>query len=153
MPTWNGGYGDTLTAPVFAPTGPHPGEIVMEPALTQVIELAIALVMAVIALVQNRQKGEVIAFFDPENDIVTSPPSSVPARSWKMDDVTKKWLCAGHSPEEQASLLQQVADDQVNDTDVKGLFLSFTGKQLKRTPRTRCTPGTGCQNSSRSVVS
>jgi hypothetical protein len=110
MPTWNGGYGDTLTAPVFAPTGPHPGEIVMEPALTQVIELAIALVMAVIALVQNRQKGEVIAFFDPENDIVTSPPSSVPARSWKMDEVTKKWLCAGHSPEEQASLLRQVAD-------------------------------------------
>jgi hypothetical protein len=67
--------------------------------------------LVIIAFWQNRQKGQVIAFFDPENDIVTSPPSSVPARSWKMDDVTKKWLCAGHSPEEQASLLQQVADD------------------------------------------
>ena len=27
-----------------------------------------------------------------------------------MDDATRQWLCAGHSPDEQASLLQQVAD-------------------------------------------
>jgi hypothetical protein len=84
----------------------------MEPTLTQVIEMAIALLMAVIAFWQNRQKGQVVAFFDPENDSVTSPPSSVPARSWKMDDTTRKWLCAGHSPEEQSSLLQQVADSE-----------------------------------------
>ena len=27
-----------------------------------------------------------------------------------MDDATKQWLCTGHPPYEQASLLQQVAD-------------------------------------------
>jgi hypothetical protein len=66
--------------------------------------------MAVIAYWQNRQKGQVVTFFDPTNEDVTTPPSSVPSRSWKMDDATKMWLCAGHSPEEQALLLQQVAD-------------------------------------------
>jgi hypothetical protein len=67
--------------------------------------------MAVIAYWQNRQKGQVVAFFDPANDSVTTAPSSVPSRSWKMDD--EKRLCAGRSPEEQASLLQQVADAEV----------------------------------------
>jgi hypothetical protein len=44
------------------------------------------------------------------NAPVTNPLSSIPARSWKMDDTPKTWLCAGHSPEEQASLLKRVAD-------------------------------------------
>jgi hypothetical protein len=58
----------------------------------QVIELAIALLMAVVALEQNRQKGQVVAILNPNEDIVTTPPTSVPARSWKMDEVSKKWL-------------------------------------------------------------
>ncbi|NYT17738.1 MAG: hypothetical protein GKC06_07015 [Methanomicrobiales archaeon] len=82
----------------------------MEAALTQVIEMAIALLMAVIAFWQHRRKQEVVAFFDPRDSGVTTPPASVPSRSWTMDDATKQWLCAGHSPDEQASLLQQVAD-------------------------------------------
>jgi hypothetical protein len=82
----------------------------MDSSLTQLIELAVAFIMALIAYWQNRQKGQVVAFFDPANENVTTPPSSVPSRSWKMDDATKTWLCAGHSPVEQASLLQQVAD-------------------------------------------
>ena len=81
----------------------------MEPALTEIIEMAIALLMAVIAYWQHRQKKEVVAFFDPTDSRVTTPPASVQSRSWKMDDATKQWLCAGHSAEEQASLLQQVA--------------------------------------------
>ena len=32
------------------------------------------------------------------------------ARSWKMSDETKKWVICGHSPEDQASLLKQIAD-------------------------------------------
>ena len=82
----------------------------MEPALTEIIEMEIALVMAVIAFWKHRQKQEVVAFFDPKDAGVTSPPASVPSRSWKMDDATKQWLCAGHPAEEQASLLRQVAD-------------------------------------------
>jgi hypothetical protein len=34
-----------------------------------------------------------------------------------MDDATKKWLCAGHSAEEQASLLKQVADDEAQQKE------------------------------------
>jgi DUF438 domain-containing protein len=82
----------------------------MEAALTQIIEMAIALVMAVTAFWQHRQKQEVVAFFDPKDTGVTAPPASVPSRSWTMDDATRQWLCTGHLPEEQVSLLQQVAD-------------------------------------------
>ncbi|MBP1927694.1 hypothetical protein J2741_000241 [Methanolinea mesophila] len=38
------------------------------------------------------------------------PPPEVAARSWKMTDETKKWVICGHSPEDQASLLKQIAD-------------------------------------------
>lgn len=81
----------------------------MESALIEIIEMAITLLMAVVAFWKHRQKKEVVAFFDPKDSGVTTPPASVPSRSWKMDDATKQWLCAGHSPDEQASLLQQVA--------------------------------------------
>ena len=87
----------------------------MEPALTEIIEMAIALLMAVIAFWQHRQKQEVVAFFDPKDTGVTTPPASVPSRSWKMDDATKQWLCAGHSAQEQASLLQQVAGAEAQE--------------------------------------
>lgn len=87
----------------------------MEAALTQIIEMAIALLMAVIAYWQHQQKQDVVAFFDPEDGAVTTPPASIPARSWKMDDATKQWLCAGHSAEEQASLLQQVTDAEAQE--------------------------------------
>jgi len=40
--------------------------------------------VVVIAFWQNRQKGQVVAFLDPDN--VTKTPSPVPARSRKMDD-------------------------------------------------------------------
>jgi hypothetical protein len=52
----------------------------------------------------------VISFFDPADDRVTEPPEMVPARSWKMNDETKKWVVCGHSPMDQASLLKQIAD-------------------------------------------
>jgi hypothetical protein len=81
----------------------------MESALIEIIEMAIALLMAVVAFWKHRQKKEVVAFFDPRDSGVTTPPASVPSRSWKMDDATKQWLCAGHTPDEQASLLRQVA--------------------------------------------
>jgi len=82
----------------------------MEAAFTQIIEMAIALVMAVIAFWQHRQKQEVVAFFDPKDTGVTTPPAPVPSRSWQMDDATRQWLCTGYSADEQASLLQQVAE-------------------------------------------
>ncbi|MBP1928939.1 hypothetical protein J2741_001486 [Methanolinea mesophila] len=38
------------------------------------------------------------------------PPDTVPARSWKITEETKKWVVCGHTPEEQGSLLKQIAD-------------------------------------------
>ena len=97
-----------------------------------------AIVMAIIAYWQHRQKNQadeamaeafagmnlaeaqkweaegeradVVAFFDPQDDRVTEPPANVPARSWKMNDETKRWVTVGHTPDEQASLLKQIAE-------------------------------------------
>jgi len=56
------------------------------------------------------QKNELVSFFDPFDDSVTKPPESVPARSWKMSDETKRWVTFNHKPDEQASLLKQIAE-------------------------------------------
>ena len=56
------------------------------------------------------EKDDVVAYFDPDDDTVTRPPETVPARSWKMRDETRRWVTVSHSPEEQASLLKQIAD-------------------------------------------
>ena len=110
----------------------------MDPDIIQILELLAALVAAVIAYWQHRQKtiaeevaseafagmtfaqteqaeaedgkADVVAFFDPGDDRVTEPPEGVPARSWKMNEETRRWVTVGHSPEEQASLLKQIAE-------------------------------------------
>jgi len=110
----------------------------MDSELIQILEMLAALVMAVIAYWQNRQKkqselaqteaeagmhlaqaqqweaeeekADVVSFFDPQDDRVTDPPENIPSRSWKMNEETKRWVTIGHSPEEQASLLKQIAE-------------------------------------------
>jgi len=89
----------------------------MEDELIQILEMLIALIAAIIAYWQKRQKDtavnetrQIVAFFDPKDETVTSPPDQVPARSWKMNDETKRWVLAGHSPDDQASLLKQIAE-------------------------------------------
>ena len=37
----------------------------------------------------EREKQEVIDFFDPENAEVQTPPTSIPERSWKMSEAVK----------------------------------------------------------------
>ena len=106
--------------------------------LIQVFELFVALVAAIVAYWQHRQKGraveaqeeavagmqiaeamrcaaeahrdDVIAYFDPADDSVTTPPDAVPARSWKMSDETRRWVLSGHDPLNQASLLRQIGE-------------------------------------------
>jgi len=51
-----------------------------------------------------------VAFIDPQDYRVTKAPDSVPARSWKMSEETKRWVTFNHKPDEQASLLKQIAD-------------------------------------------
>jgi hypothetical protein len=110
----------------------------MDPDIVQILELLAAIVAAAIAFWQHREKtiaqeiageasagmniaearlsmaetekDDIVAFYDPGNERVTDPPADVPARSWKMNEETKRWVTAGHSPEEQASLRKQVAE-------------------------------------------
>jgi len=110
----------------------------MEQELVQIFELLVALVAAIVAYWQHRQKNQavdakeeavvekeiaqaqqwvaesekndVVAYFDPSDETVTKPPETVPARSWKMSDETKRWVTFNHKPDEQASLLKQIAE-------------------------------------------
>jgi hypothetical protein len=110
----------------------------MENELVQIFELLVALVAAIAAYWQHRQKSQaveareeaivekevaealqwaaesekndVVSYFDPADDTVTKPPDSVPTRSWKMSDETRRWVTFNHKPDEQASLLKQIAD-------------------------------------------
>ena len=89
----------------------------MDQELVQIIEMIVALVMALIAYWQRNQKIEaknetrqVVAFFDPKDETVTTPPEAVPARSWKMSDETRRWVLVGHDSINQANLLRQIEE-------------------------------------------
>ena len=110
----------------------------MDPDIIHILEMIAAVIATIIAVWQNRQKNdavearenavdlmhyaqaqqwesladkaEVVSFFDPADDRVTEAPDTVPARSWKMNDETKKWVICGHSAEDQASLLKQISE-------------------------------------------
>ncbi len=125
----------------------------MENELVQIFELLVALVAAIVAYWQHQQKSqaveareeavvekeiaeaiqwttesqknELVSFFDPSDDSVTKPPESVPARSWKMSDETKQWVTFNHKPDEQASLLKQIADAE--EQKKMSYFISVPG--------------------------
>jgi len=89
----------------------------MDPQLVQIIEMFVALVAALVAYWQRTQKIEaknetrqVVAFFDPKDETVTTPPEAVPARSWKMGDETRRWVLVGHDSTNQATLLRQIEE-------------------------------------------
>ena len=96
----------------------------MEPELTNLIEILITLIAAVIAYVQHRNAqqantttAQVLRYFDPTDDTVTSAPAGIPGRSYKMSDATKRWLTFDHTPIEQESLLRQVAEAEAERLD------------------------------------
>jgi hypothetical protein len=103
----------------------------MDPELTNLIEILITLAAAIIAFVQHRRAtsatatatdaaattSEVLSYFDPTDDTVTTAPPEVPSRSFKMTDSTKRWLTFDHSPIEQESLLRQVAEAEAERLD------------------------------------
>lgn len=104
--------------------------LVMDADAIHIIEAAGALVAALIAFWQNRQKRraeedtrQVIAFFDPGDGTVTVPPQSVPARSWKMNDATRRWVLSGHDPANRAALLRQI--DEAEKKQQVHYFLTF----------------------------
>ncbi|MBP1928367.1 hypothetical protein J2741_000914 [Methanolinea mesophila] len=89
----------------------------MDPGILQIVELTAAAGASLAALWQHSGKkkaeeraGDVISFFDPGDEKITSPPAAVPGRSWKMTDETRRWVICGHSQTDQASLLQQICN-------------------------------------------
>jgi len=103
----------------------------MEDELIQILEMLIALIAAIIAYWQKRQKDtavnetrQIVAFFDPKDETVTSPPDQVPARSWKMQDDTRKWVLSGHDAANQAALLRQI--EEAEGQQLLHYFLAFS---------------------------
>jgi hypothetical protein len=92
----------------------------MDSQIIQIMEMIAAVVAAVIAYWQRSQKiaaenesRQLVAFFDPKDNSVTTPPASVPARSWKMNEETKRWVLQGHDALNQASLSKQIESAEV----------------------------------------
>lgn len=93
----------------------------MDSQIVQIIEMIVALVAAIVAYWQRTKKidaqnqtQQVVAFFDPKDDTVITPPGVVPARSWKMEDATKSWVLVGHDALNQVGLLNQIEEAEVN---------------------------------------
>lgn len=105
----------------------------MEEDLAPILELLAALVAAVIAYWQHHKMavaenttGEVIAFFDPKDDTITTPPAPVPSRSWKMNSETRQWVIAGHDPATQGDLLRQI--DAAEGQQLPRYYLTFADR-------------------------
>jgi hypothetical protein len=96
----------------------------MEQEITNIIEIGITLLAALIAWFQHKRSiqadattSQVLSYFDPADETVISAPPVVPGRSWKMSDSTKRWLTFDHSPVDQESLLRQVAEAEAGRID------------------------------------
>lgn len=96
----------------------------MEQEIVNIIEIGLTLLAALIAWFRHRSANQsdlttnqVISYFDPADDTVTTAPDAVPGRSWKMTDSTKRWLTFDHTPVEQESLLRQVAEAETGRLD------------------------------------
>jgi hypothetical protein len=92
--------------------------------IEQIAEILFSLLIALWGLYQNRkantattEKEAVVSYFTPGDDTVTKAPETLPGRSWKMDEGTKRWLTFDHSPIEQESLLKQVAEAESKRLD------------------------------------
>lgn len=92
---------------------------ILDAILQPVILLLTTIIGFAIAYIENMKKNqaeaktaEVAAFYDPKDNTSAAVPEEVTERSWKMSDGTKSWLTTGHSEEEKALLLKQVAEHE-----------------------------------------
>ena len=80
---------------------------------TAVIEslwaLIIAVIAAVIAYLEKVKKDNAIAAYDVTSTQSSDPVivASLPERTWKMSDSTKRWLTFDATPENKAKILAQ----------------------------------------------
>lgn len=86
-------------------------------AFQQILEALVVIAGVIYGLWNKNQVNkattetkEVISYFNPGDEAVTTAPDVIPGRSYKMSDQTKRWLTFDHPPEEQEMLLRQVAE-------------------------------------------
>ena len=77
-----------------------------------VIVTVIALIGIITAVLQNKQKKDVVAAMDPVTPQASNPViiSSLPESTWKMTDTTRRWLIIDATPENRATIEQQIAE-------------------------------------------
>jgi hypothetical protein len=94
----------------------------LNPQIEQIVTILIALIAAIIAWYQSQGKKDaenittkVISLFDPGDrtvETINDLPEGVtlPGRTWRMDEETKKYITFAISPLDAAILLKQVAE-------------------------------------------
>lgn len=72
--------------------------------------LVIALIAAIIAYLEKQKKDNAIAAFDVTSTQSSNPEivASLPERTWKMSEATRRWLTFDATPENKASILSQI---------------------------------------------
>jgi hypothetical protein len=72
--------------------------------------LVLALIAALIAYIEKRQKDTAIAAYDVTSTESSDPVvvASLPERTWKMTDSTKRWLTFDATEANKASILAQI---------------------------------------------
>lgn len=83
----------------------------MDDIIIQLITAIIALIFAVVAYLQNRQKNMVVNAMTPGTVEAKTPAivATLPDRTWKMTDSVKEWLTFDATPENKVLILNQIA--------------------------------------------
>lgn len=76
-----------------------------------IIAAFVALISALIAVWQNSQKKTIEQAYTPGTAASNDPAvvATLPARSWKMDAATIRWLTFDATPENKVTILNQIA--------------------------------------------
>lgn len=94
---------------------------------TQVIAAVLAIVGAVYAWYMNRQKTTFIQAMTPDTPAANNPAvvATLPERTWKMSDSTKRWLTFDATPDNKRVILQQI--DNAEAEHLTHYFIRFSG--------------------------
>lgn len=80
--------------------------------VTTLIVTAMLIIAAITAALQNKQKKDVVAAMDPTTPQASNPTiiATLPERTWKMLDSTKRWLTFDANEANLVKILKQIED-------------------------------------------
>lgn len=92
-----------------------------------IIAFLIALISAIIAWYQNREKNTIVQAYTPGTVESITPAiiAKLPERSWKMDESTKRWCTFDATPENKATILAAI--DQAEAAKLTHYTIHFNG--------------------------